>query len=310
MNKWKAYNKMLAADFRINRVIYFLAIPMILYYLIFQYFPIFGNIIAFKDFVPIKGILGSPWTSMGGFKHFINFFNSYYFWQLIRNTLVINVYELILAFPAPIIFALLLNELRGRYYKKIVQTAVYLPHFISLVVVCGLIKEFTTTEGFITSILSIFGMEKSNLLMRPELFRIIFVGSGVWQSFGWTSIIYLAALMGIDQELYEACRIDGAGKWRQTLSVTLPGIAPIITIMLILKLGGLFTVGFEKIILLYNPLTYDTADVISSFVYRRGLLDSNFSSAAAIGLFNSVLNLIVLVTANKISAKVSDSQLW
>lgn len=302
--------RMLRNDFKLNKGIYFLAIPMIVYYLLFHYYPMYGSIVAFKDYVATRGIWGSPWTSLYGLKHFYNFFTSHYFFNLVRNTVLISLMEILFAFPAPIIFAILLNELRSKAFKTIAQTMSYMPHFISLVVICGLIKEFTTTEGLITNIISLFGPEPSNLLMKPELFRWIYVISGIWQSMGWSSIIYTAALSNIDQELYESAKIDGASRWRQTLSVTLPCISPTIIIMLILKLGFVFSVGFEKIILLYNPLTYETADVISSFVYRRGLLDSDISGASAIGLFNSVLNFLILILANRFSRRFSETSLW
>lgn len=304
------YFKMLRSDFKLNKGIYLLAIPMIIYYLLFHYYPMYGSIVAFKDFVATKGIWGSPWTSMYGFKHFMNFFNSYYFWQLMRNTVVISLMEIIFSFPAPIFFALILNELRNKHFKTAIQSMSYMPHFISLVVICGLVKEFTTSTGLITNLVALLGVEKSNLLMRPELFRWIYTGSEIWQSIGWGSIIYTAALTSIDPELYESARIDGASRWKQTWHITLPCISPTMIIMLILKLGKVFSLGFEKIILLYNPLTYETADVISSFVYRRGLLESDISGAAAIGLFNSLLNFIILILANKLSRKVTETSLW
>lgn len=306
----RSYRQMLRRDFSMHRGVYALAIPVVVYYLLFHYLPMYGSIIAFKDFSPGKGIWGSPWTSMGGMKHFIDFFTSYNFASLVTNTLAISLLEILFAFPAPIIFALLLNEVRCKPFQKSVQTLTYLPHFLSLVVVCGLIKEFTTTDGLITSIYALFGNEPENLLMNPDYFRKIYVGSSVWQTLGWNSIIYIAALTNVDQNLYEAARIDGASRWKQTLHVTLPCILPTIIIMLILKLGSVFSLGFEKIILLYNPLTYDTADVISSYVYRRGLLDADYSGASAIGLFNSVLNFAILILANRISRRFSETSLW
>jgi putative aldouronate transport system permease protein len=304
------YYKILRNDFEMNKGIYFLAIPMIIFYLLFHYYPMYGSIVAFKDFVATKGIWGSPWTSMYGLKHFFNFFNSYYFLQLMRNTVVISLMEIIFSFPAPIFFALILNELRHKYFKTAIQSMSYMPHFISLVVICGLIKEFTTTTGLITNFVTLFGSEQSNLLMKPELFRWIYTGSEIWQSIGWSSIIYTAALTGIDPELYESAKIDGASRWKQTWHITLPCISPTVIVMLILKMGKVFSLGFEKIILLYNPLTYETADVISSFVYRRGLLESDISGASAIGLFNSVLNFIILIAANKLSRKLTETSLW
>jgi len=213
-------------------------------------------------------------------------------------------------FPAAIILALLLNEVRRDKFKRCVQTITYLPHFISLVVICGMIIDFTGTDGLLNSILSIFGVEPQNWLTKPEWFRTIYIGSGLWQSIGWDSIIYLAALSGIDPTLYEAATIDGAGRWKQLLYVTLPGISPTIVTMLILSIGGLMSVGSEKIILLYNPLTYETSDVISSYVYRKGLINANYSFSTAVGLFESAIGFILLVFANQLSKKISDTSLW
>ncbi|MDN5276309.1 MAG: putative aldouronate transport system permease protein [Clostridiales bacterium] len=290
-----------------NKYIYIMALPVIAYYIIFHYLPMYGAIIAFKEFNPALGIIRSPWV---GFKHFKSFFEGVYFWRLIRNTLLISIYSLVWGFPAPIILALLLNEVKNNYFKRTVQTVSYLPHFISLVVVCGIIKDFTSTDGVINDIIELLGGERTNFLMKPEWFRPIYVGSGIWQEVGWGSIIYLAAITNIDPQLYEAATIDGANRWKQTWHVTLPGIVPTIVILLILRLGGLMSVGFEKIILLYNSATMETADVISSYVYRRGLLDFDYSFSAAVGLFNSVINLILITSANKLSRKISETSLW
>lgn len=290
-----------------NKYIYIMALPVVAYYIIFHYAPMYGAIIAFKEFNPALGIMGSPWV---GFKHFKSFFEGVYFWRLVRNTLLISVYSLIWGFPAPIILALLLNEVKNKYFKRTVQTVSYLPHFISLVVVCGIIKDFTSTDGVINDIIEFLGGERTNFLMIPEWFRPIYVGSGIWQGVGWGSIIYLAAITNIDPQLYEAATIDGASRWKQTWHITLPGIVPTIVILLILRLGGLMSVGFEKIILLYNSATMETADVISSYVYRRGLLDFDYSFSAAVGLFNSVINLILITSANRLSRKVSETSLW
>ena len=282
-------------------------IPVILYYVVIHYIPMYGAIIAFKNYRIAEGFLGSPWV---GLDHFINFFNSYYFWTLLKNTLLINVYMLIFSFPAPIIFALLINEIRVSVFKRAVQTITYLPHFISMIVICGMIVQFLSRDGVITDLLVLLGMERTVLLQFPEYFRAIYVVSDIWQGIGWGSIIYLAAISGINPELYEASRIDGANRWRQAMYVTLPGIAPIVTILLILKIGNMLDLGFEKIILLYNPLTYSTADVISSFVYRRGIQANDFSYATAVGLFQAVINFILLIVANRIAARTSENSLW
>lgn len=295
------------SDFRNNRTLYLMILPVLAYYLIFRYKPMYGAVIAFKDYLPMKGIMGSPWV---GFKHFQDFFQQYYFWRILKNTLVISGASIIFGFPAPVILALLINELRSRAFSRTVQTISYMPHFISLVVICGLIRDFIQDDGVISVFLSNFGIEKVSMLIKPELFVPIYVISDIWQNIGWGSIIYLAALSGVDQEQYEAATIDGAGKWKQLLHVTLPGIMNTIVIMLILRLGGIMNVGFEKIILLYNPAIYDTADVISSFVYRKGILGFNWSFSTAVGLFNSVINFIFLTGANCISKKVNSTGIW
>lgn len=298
----------LAKDYRKHKYLYLMILPVILYYFIFHYVPMYGAMIAFKDFQIGDGFLGSRWV---GFEHFTNFFNSYYFKRLLTNTLLINVYMLLFSFPAPILFALLINEISGSVFKRTVQTITYLPHFISMIVVCGMITQFLARDGFLTDLLVLFGMERTALLGDPAYFRIIYVVSDIWQGIGWGSIIYLAAITGINPELYEAARIDGANRFRQIVNITLPGIAPIIIILLILKIGHMLDVGFDKIILLYNPNTYSTADVISTFVYRKGLGESNqFSYTTAVGLFQSAINFILLILANRFSAKVSESSLW
>ena len=290
-----------------NKYIYIMAIPVIIYYAIFCYGPMYGLIIAFKDFNPHNGIMGSAWV---GLKWFKEFFSSYYFGRIISNTLLISFYDILWGFPAPIILALLLNEIKNKLFKSTIQTVTYLPYFMSLVVVCGILIDFTGSKGIINDVIVMFGGSRHNLLGDASLFRTIYIGSGIWQGIGWGSIIYLAALSGIDTTLYEASVVDGANRWKQLWHITIPGIMPTIIILFILRLGSIMGVGFEKIILLYNPLTYPTADVISSFVYRKGILESSFSYSTAIGLFNSVINFIILVLANKISSKATETSLW
>ncbi|MCR2804711.1 ABC transporter permease subunit [Paenibacillus sp. SCIV0701] len=297
----------LVKDLALNRYLYIMMIPVLAYYILFQYGPMYGAIIAFKEYSPIKGILGSDWV---GLTHFQSFFESYYFWRILKNTLLLSLYSLCFEFPAPIILALLINEVRNKRFKSIVQSVTYMPHFISLIVICGIIKDFTNSGGLINTFITYLGGDGQAMLQKPELFRSIYIISDIWQGMGWTSIIYLAALMNVDQEQFEAARIDGAGRLRQIWNVSLPGILPTIIIMLILRIGNLLSVGFEKIILLYNPAIYDTADVISSFVYRKGLLEFGWSYSAAVGLFNSVVNLILLVLANRLSKKFSENSLW
>ncbi|MDF2923584.1 MAG: binding-protein-dependent transport system inner rane component [Paenibacillaceae bacterium] len=291
-----------------NKYIYFMLLPVVAYYLIFLYSPMYGLQIAFKDFSPAKGIWSSEWV---GLKHFISFYHSFFFGRLIRNTLLISFYELIFSFPAPILLALLLNELRNRFFKSVVQSITYLPHFISMVVVAGMMVDFLAADGLVNRLTSMFGASPVSFLIRPEWFRTVYVASGIWQGVGWGSIIYLAAIAGINPTLYEAARADGAGRFRQMLHITLPGIMPTVVIMLILRCGSLLSGGsMEKILLLYNSTTYETADVISTFVYRRGLLQMDYGFSAAIGLLNNVVNFIMLLSANAISRKVSEHKLW
>jgi putative aldouronate transport system permease protein len=291
-----------------NKYLYIMALPVILYYLIFHYGTMYGAMIAFKKFDIVKGVWGSPWV---GFRYFKQFFDDYYFWRLIKNTFMISINQIIWGFPAPIIFALLLNEIRAARFKKLVQTISYLPHFISTVVVCGMIFDFVSRNGLITDIFVFFGGERTNLLAYPQYFRTIYVGSGIWQEIGWGAIIYLAALSNIDTEQYEAAKIDGAGRFKQLLYVTLPGIMPTIIIMLILKVGHIMSVGYEKVMLLYNPNTYETADIISTYVYRKGIGEGGqFSYSSAVGLFSSVLNFILIVGTNYISKKTNEVSLW
>lgn len=290
-----------------DKYVYLMLLPVMAYYIIFHYGPMYGVIIAFKDFAPAAGIIGSPWV---GFMWFRDFFNSYYFWRLIRNTLLINVYDVIFGFPAPIILALLLNEIRCEKFKRTVQTVTYLPHFISVVVVVGMILNFLARDGLVNNLIEMMGGKRTAFMIDPRWFRTIYVGSEIWQGVGWGSIIYLAALSNIDPTLYEAATVDGAGRWAQMRHITLPGIAPVVIIMLILRLGRMMSVGYERIILMYNPMTYETADVISSFVYRKGLLEMSYSYSAAIGLFNAVVNFILLITVNRVSRRFSGASLW
>ena len=290
-----------------NKCLYIMALPGLLYFLIFCYFPIYGAVIAFKDYAPALGILKSPWV---GFENFVKFFNGVNFKSVLTNTITLSLYGIVVGFPLPIIFALMLNELRLKKFKSLVQTVTYIPHFISMVVVCGMIVNFSMKDGLFNILLSYIGVKPENLLLKPELFKSIYVFSSVWQETGWDSIIYLAAHTGIDSTFYEAADVDGAGRWRKMFYITIPAIMPTIVIVLILKLGNIMNVGFEKVILLYNSITRDSADVISSFVYRKGIIDYNYSFATAVGLFNSVANVIVLTLANSISRKVSESSLW
>ncbi|WP_415068327.1 ABC transporter permease [Lacrimispora sp.] len=294
-------------DWARNRSLYLIILPVLAFYILFHYKPMYGAIIAFKEYSPALGIAGSPWV---GFDNFTRFFKSVYFTRLIKNTILLSLYNLVVGFPAPIILALLLNEVRNRRFKSVTQTITYLPHFISLIVVTGMLTDFSMTTGLFNDIVEIFGGQRSPLLQNPKLYRSIYVISGIWQEVGWGSIIYLSALAGVDSQLYEAAQIDGAGKWKQLIHVTLPGIAPTIIIMFILKMGSLMNMGYEKTILLYNPSTYETADIISSYIYRIGLLEQDWSYSTAIGLFNSVINFGLLLFTNKLSKRYSETSLW
>jgi len=294
-------------DFKRNYVVYFLFLPVIVHYAIFSYAPMYGVIIAFKRFTPGLGIWKSPWV---GFKYFEDFFSSYYFVRIVRNTVLINVYELIFAFPAPIVLALMLNEVSNQKFKKVVQSVSYLPHFISTVVICGMIRDFFSYDGVVSYIVTALGGEAKSYLSEPHLFRPIYISTGIWEGIGWGSIIYLAAISKVDVELYEAAAIDGIGRIKQMFYITIPCIAPTIIILFILELGRIMNVGFQKVYLLYNPRTYETADVISTFVYRRGLLENNYSYGTDVSLFNSGVNFILVITANRVARKVTDYSLW
>lgn len=294
-------------DLKMNFWVYLMAVPVLAYYIIFCYVPMYGALMAFQNYRPGAGIWGSEWV---GLKHFISFFQSPDAFQLIRNTFLISLYSLLWGFPAPIILALLINEVGNKGFKRVVQSITYLPHFISTVIIVSIIRDMVSTEGIINQIVALLGGTPTNLLLKPEYFRTIYIASGIWTGVGWGSIIYLAALTNVDPTLYEAARIDGAGRWKQTIHITLPSIVPTIIIMLILNVGSLMSVGFEKVMLMYNPLTYDVADVIGTYVYRRGLEMADYSFSTAVGLFNSVVNFVLIVSANWIARKCSDISLW
>lgn len=308
----KSFGTRLKKDLKRNYGAYLLFLPVAIYYILFAYKPMYGILVAFKDYVPMKGIWGSPWTSHHGFGHFISFFKSFYFGRVLKNTLIISLSTLAVTFPAPIILALLLNEVRNKKFKKCIQTLSYMPHFISLVVICSMIRLFVADNGIVTGLLKSLGIVDGtySLLSVENYFVPIYVISGLWQTVGWSAIIYISALSGIDQGLYEAARIDGANKWKQMVHVTLPGLMPTIVMLFILRIGQVMSIGHEKIILLYNEEIYSTADVISSFVYRKGLLEYNWGFSTAVGLFNSVINFVLVISANKISRKTIDMGLW
>ncbi len=297
----------LRRDFKANKYIYIMLLPVVVYLLIFSYAPMYGIVIAFKNYKPRLGILESPWVGM---KYFKEFTSSMYFGRTLRNTLALSGLNLLFGFMAPILFAVLLNEIRNMRFKKLVQTVTYLPHFITTVIIASLILVFTNSDGFITQIVNGIAGHTGSLIGDKNCFRAIYVISDIWQGFGWGSIVYLAAIAGIGPELYEAARIDGANKFRQIWHVTLPGMRPTIVTMFILAMGGLMSIGWEKAFLLQTPLTYETSDIISTFVYRKGFEDANYSYSTAVGLFNSIINLILVTTANRLSRKFNETSLW
>lgn len=286
-----------------------LVAPAMICLLLFRYFPMYGLIIAFKDYKPFIGLMESEWI---GFDNFIRFFNYKYAWRMIRNTLVLSFYNLIWGFPMPIILALVLNETKNMQWKKWVQTISYMPHFYSVVIVCGLVTMFLSpTGGLITKALQAIGFaDAKNLLSDARYFRTIYVASCLWQETGWGAIIYLAALTNVDPQLYEAATIDGAGKMRCLWSITLPSIAPTIITMLLLRLGSVMSLNLERALLLQTPSTYETSEIIATYVYEQGIIFSSFSYSSAVGLFNSLVSLVLVIVSNYVSKTVSETSLW
>ncbi len=303
--KWSFVKKELVR----NRYVYLMLLPVVAYYLIFSYGPMYGLLMAFQEsYSPVKGILAGEWV---GFDNFTMFFESYYFWRLIKNTLILSFYSIVFGFPAPIILALLLNEVRKKWFRSTVQTVSYMPHFISVVVVVGMLKTFSSLDGGLFNVIrGFFDLQPLMFLAEKDMFRPLYILSNIWQGAGWASIIFLAALSGIDPQLYEAAKIDGANRWRQLLHITLPGIMPTIVIMLILRMGAVMNADFQKILLMQTAPTYETSDVISTFVYRSGILEGNYTYSTAIGLFNGVINFALLIAANAISRKLNSTSLW
>jgi len=294
-------------EFKKNKYLFFLTIPTILCLALFYYLPMYGLVISFQEYKPFLGITGSEWV---GFAQFERFFNYAFFWRILKNTILLSIYSLIWGFPAPIILALLLNEVRNQKFKKLVQTVSYMPHFYSTVVVCGMVTMFLApTGGLLTRGLAVLGINH-NFLADARWFRTLYIGSSIWQSCGWGTIIYLAALTNVDPQLYEAAYVDGATRWNCLWHITLPSIAPTIITMLILNIGSMINIGFERAFLLQTPATYETSEIISTYVYKAGIQNNSFSYGSAVGMFNSVVSLILVVSANKISAKVSETSLW
>ncbi len=293
---------------RASKYLLLLVLPGFVWYVIFQYIPMYGVTIAFKELSLRLGVLGSPWI---GFDNFVRFFNYPHFWGLIRNTFLLSFYTMLFGFPAPIIFALALNELVNRTYQRTVQTVSFLPHFIAMPAVVGmLVLALSPSTGFVNAILAAFGIDPIYFMIKPRWFRPIYVISDIWQNVGWGAILYLAQLSRVDPELYEAATVDGASRLRKMWHISLPALTPVISILLILRIGGLLSVGGEKVLLMYNDLTLETADVIWTYVYRRGLLRQDFSYGTAVGLFHAVISLVLVVLANTAAKRFSEYRLW
>lgn len=297
----------LIKDLRRHWAAYLMLIPAVVLLFIFSYIPMYGIVIAFKNYKPQLGIWGSPWVGLG---HFAKFFTSAHFPVLLRNTLSISVYSLLAGYPCSIILALLLNEVRCAKYKKVVQTISYMPYFISSVVVCGMLKSFLSYDGMFNALNNLTGREPISFLSEPKYFQHIIVWAGVWQGMGWNSIIYMAALSAIDTQLYEAARIDGCGRLRQAWHVTIPGIMPTVIMLLIMSVGSILTVGTDNILLLYNPMTYETGDVFGTYTYRLGIRGGQYDYTAAVGLAETVVGFIMIIIVNWISRKTTEQSLW
>ena len=305
-SRWVRFRRALIRD----RWLYLIMLLPCLYYLLFHYYPMYGVTLAFKQYKPKLGITGSPWASQHGMKYILQVVSDPYFWTVFKNTIVLNVINLIITFPAPIILALLLNEVTSDGYKRTVQTVTYLPHFLSTVVVVGMMNSMFSSSGIVNELLGKIGMGPYAFLNDAQYFRPMYIGSNIWQNIGWDSIIFLAALSGLDQALYEAARIDGAGRWKQTIHITIPGILPTIVIMLILSMGKIMNVSYQKILLMMTGSNQSVSDVISTYVYRRGITKADFSYATAVGLFQSLVSLVFVTTTNWISRKTTETSLW
>ncbi|WP_047382646.1 sugar ABC transporter permease [Cetobacterium sp. ZWU0022] len=306
MKKFKNYLK--RGNVKDQLSLYIILLPFLLWYILFEYKAMYGLIIAFKDFNLFRGIAGSDWIGLDNFREFLT---SPYFYTTLKNTIFLNIYSLIFEFPFAIILALMLNEVKNRYFRSIIQTISFLPYFIAIVVTAGItINILSPSSGVINHILSKIGFEKIYFLSKPEYFRGIFTGMNTWKSTGFNAIIYLAALTSVDESLYEAAKIDGATKFQQLRFITFPSIIPTIVIMLILKVGSMLNVAFETVLLLYQPATYSTSDVISTYVYRTGMLMQDFGLATAVGLFNAIIGFILVYLANRWSKKITSSGLW
>ena len=305
---WKERLVWLGDHFRRDWQIYLMLAPMVIWFIIFLYKPMYGLQVAFKDYSIFRGVAASPWI---GIEHFETLFANSQFLRAVKNTIFISALSLIFGFPVPILLALMFNEIINAIYKKTAQTIVYLPHFISTVIIAGIvITAFSPSAGIINTIIGWFGIDPIYFLIKPEWFRPIFIGSGIWQEAGFSSIIFLAAIAGVHPSLYESAVVDGASRWQMMWKITIPSIMPTIIIMLIIRIGNLMEVGFELIILLYQPATYQTADVINTFIYRQGLQGGQYDLAAAAGLFNAVIAFLLVMAANSLSRRYSRTSLW
>lgn len=285
-----------------------MVIPAIAYYVIFAYLPMTGLVMAFKNFLPGNGMYSGQWV---GLQWFERFFSSVFFGRLLRNTFLLSFYSLLFGFPVPILFALCISEVRRVRVKRVIQTVSYLPYFFSTVVVVGMVRNFLAlNDGIVNNLISLLGGERINFFMRSEYFRTIYVSTSIWQHFGFSSIIYLAAILGVSVELYESASLDGINKFQEAWYITLPMIKPTILILLLLNVGNLMSVGFEKVYLMYNGSTYETADIIATYVYRQGIESNKYSYSAAVGFFNSVINFVFVFSANLVSRKIANASLW
>ena len=301
-------NRSLGRSMLMYRGLLIMLIPAVVWFLVFEYYPMYGVIIAFKKYRILEGIVGSPWVGLDNFERL---FRSPTFLNVFRNTLLISFYKLIFGFPAPIILALLLNEIRIQKFKKAVQTISYLPHFISWVVISALIRQlFSPTSGVVNHLLILIGLEPINFMIEPGFFRPMIVMANIWKDVGWGSILYLAAISSIDPQLYEAATVDGAGRFRQAISITLPSLAPVIVILFILRVGFLMNAGFEEIFNLYNPITYSVGDILDTYAYRVGLVEFDYSYSTTISLFKNVIGLLMLIFTNAIVRRFSDYGVW
>lgn len=306
--KKKTLRQRLILEIKRNWILYVMILPVIAFFVIFRYWPMYGVTLAFKEYKIKMGILGSPWV---GWKHFSRFFSSYNFWNLLKNTFILSLYGLVVGFPIPIIFALLLNYVKSNKLKKAVQMVSYAPHFLSTVVICAMLSIFTTPDtGAFNLIRQAFGLESMNFMGKPEFFKHLYVWSGVWQEMGFSAIIYISALAGVDYEMHEAAIVDGATIIQRMRHIDLPSIRPTIAMLLILRFGSIMNVGFEKVYLLQNPLNKQASSIISTYVYEVGLIDSNYGYSTAVGLFNTVINVILLLSANAVSKKMLDESVF